>query len=127
MAKSNRVSVDGFSKAILRELSDYGDKTIVEVKRAVDKVTRETIAKIKDNAPQKTNKYKDGWKSKGGDAKESEINRVIHNDKRYQIAHLLEKGHARRGGGRSVGAIVHIAPAEEKIEERLIEELRKNL
>lgn len=127
MPNSNKVSINGFSKEVLRELSGYQEKTITEVKKAVDKVTKETIKEIKDGAPQKTKKYKEEWKSKGADARESEINRVVYNDKRNQITHLLEKGHARRGGGREVGSIVHIAPAAEKVEERLIEELGKSL
>ena len=51
---------------------------------------------------------------------------TVHSKNRYQIAHLLEHGHAKRGGGR-VAAIPHIAPAEANGEESLKIKIERGL
>ena len=45
---------------------------------------------------------------------------------RYQLAHLLEKGHAKRGGGH-VGGRAHIAPAEQHGMEQLEQDIERAL
>ena len=49
---------------------------------------------------------------------------TVHSPKKYQLAHLLEKGHAKRGGGRTK-AVPHIAPAEESAVKQLESDIKK--
>ena len=61
------------------------------------------------------------------DRKDSEsIDLVVHSRNRYQIAHLLEHGHAKRGGGR-VAAKPHIAAAEQRGNEKLVTTIEQKL
>lgn len=51
---------------------------------------------------------------------------IINSKNRYQLAHLLKKGHAKRGGGRVAGR-PHIAPAEQAGIEQLQSLIEKAL
>ena len=51
---------------------------------------------------------------------------TVHSKNRYQLAHLLEHGHAKRGGGR-VAAIPHIEPAEANGIEALKSKIERGL
>ena len=62
--------------------------------------------------------YAKSWTAKKTKENSHSLKMTVHSKNRYQLAHLIEKGHAKRGGGRVAGK-PHIAPAEEKGAEML--------
>lgn len=108
-----RVSVEGLSAAVMDCLEDYKDVIVDDMKDAVKKSAKTVQSEISANAPVRTGKYARSWATKTTNESAERLEVTVHSRNRYQLAHLLEHGHAKRNGGR-VGAQVHIAPAEEK-------------
>ena len=104
---------------ILKELNN-------DIQNALEKASKDTakegVNRLKSNSPKRTGTYAKGW---GQSRNKDTI--IIHNKKRPGLAHLLEKGHAKRGGGR-VAPQKHIEPVEEwivkELEQRIENELR---
>ena len=103
--------MDELAKEIEKELGLYADHVTEKVKKAVDTISKETVSELKASSPNRFGKYAKDWAA--GNRYESHRTKrtTVYNKKRYQLTHLLENGHAKRGGGR-VGAKVHIEPAE---------------
>lgn len=118
------------SVVIAEELQKYSEEVTDKVKQIVDDVSTELVENLKQDSPKRpgSGAYAKSWTSKV-EYEDNLIKRVrVYNSKHYQLTHLLEYGHAKRGGGRVAG-IPHIKPNEEKaIEEleRRIEEAIKN-
>lgn len=101
------VSIDQLVNEIAKALQEYTNEVTEGMEEAKVETAKETVSMLKKTSPKKTGDYRKGWaRKKVGTAQ------VVHNRTDYQLTHLLEKGHAKRGGGR-VGAQVHIAPAED--------------
>ncbi len=125
MAVEN-VSVDEMAVAISKCLEEYKDLAANELKKSVKKAGKTVREDIKSNAPRKSGKYKDSWTVKTLSEDSTGISLVVHSKDRYMLAHLLEKGHAKRGGGRVPGK-PHIKPAEEKGNKQLEDDIVKAL
>ena len=123
---SRKVSIDQMASAIEEELKKYNDLAADELKKAVKKAGKTTKEDINGSAPVRTGRYAKSWRSKVTEETSQSIAVTVYSPTRYMLAHLLENGHAKRGGGR-VRAIPHIAPAEEHAKEELIRDIENAL
>jgi hypothetical protein len=123
---SRTVSVDQMAAAIQEELDKYRDLAADGVKKAVKRAGKTVKEEINDSAPVRTGRYAKSWTARVTGETSQSIELVVYSPSRYMIAHLLEHGHAKRGGGR-VRAIPHIAPAEEHGISQLENDIEKAL
>lgn len=123
---SRTVSIDEMDDAIMAELEKYADLAADDLKAAVKETAASVRKDIQAGAPVDTGKYKKSWSVKNVREDSESIDLVVHSRNRYQIAHLLEHGHAKRGGGR-VPAQPHIAQAEQRGNEKLVQTIEQKL
>ncbi len=123
---TDRVKIDQMAHVIMEGLQEYADLATDDLKAAVKKAGNEAKKDIQNNAPVKTEAYKKSWTVKTTRETSNAMEVVVHSRNRYQLAHLLEFGHAKRGGGRTK-AIPHIAPAEQRAAEILEREVEAAL
>ena len=117
-------SVDAMADEIMKGLTEYADLAEEGMKKAVKKTAKSVKDEISANAPKRTGTYAKSWSTRKTKENSHSLEMTVHSKNSYQLAHLLEKGHAKRGGGRVSGR-PHIAPAEEngvQLLEQLIKE-----
>ena len=100
---SRTVSIDEMDNAIMDELEKYADLAADELKAAVKETAASVRKDIQAGAPVDTGKYKKSWSVKN-----------------------VRHGHAKRGGGR-VAAKPHIASAEQRGNEKLVQTIEQKL
>ena len=123
---SDKCTIDNLAKTIMEGLQEYADLASEDVKAAVRKAGKNVKADIAANAPKRTGAYSKSWTVKTQKETANSLEVVVHSKNRYQLAHLLEHGHAKRGGGRVAGK-PHIAPDEEKAIKELEQEITRKL
>ena len=124
MAK--KITVDRLSDEIMDALEEYREMTDEVVQTAVDTVSKETRKIVQAGSPVQTGGYQKGWAVKTTSTKAGQVSITVYNRKKPGLTHLLEKGHAKRGGGRVAGQ-PHIAPAEQYAVSELENKIKRGL
>ena len=103
------IKIDQLADTVMKGMEEYAKLAVDDLKADVQKAGKTVKQQIESTAPKKTGKYSKSWAIKKTRETSDSIQIVVHS-KRYQLTHLLEFGHAKRGGGRT-RAFPHIAPA----------------
>lgn len=114
------VRVGDFSRAFGKEMIKYTldvEEEIAEITATLTKSAAKELNVVSKSTFQNTGTkytgYTEGWTAKNKSVRHR-ARWIIHNQFAPGLAHLLEHGHAKRGGGRVDGK-THIAPIEEKL------------
>ena len=120
------VRIEEMAAEIMRGLEEYADLATEDMKKAVKKAGTTVRSEIQQTAPKDTGAYAKSWRTKTTKETANTMEVTVYSPSKYMLAHLLEHGHAKRGGGR-VSAKPHIAVAEAKGETELEREIQKAL
>ena len=123
---SQTVKIDDLAEKVMKGLTEYSKLATADMKKAVKKAGNDVRKEIQSTAPKNTGAYAKSWAVKTTRESAEKLEVTVHSRNRYQLAHLLEFGHAKRGGGRTK-AQPHIAPAEEHSVEGLEKAIEKAL
>lgn len=111
------ININQIADEINKIFAGYGDEIVQAVNEAAEEVAKACAQNLRQTSPKDSGKYAKSWKAKrqSGTGGKAQV-WVVYNEKHYRLTHLLEFGHAKKGGGR-VRAIEHIEPAREEAEE----------
>lgn len=106
---------------IVKTLQEYSGEVMDKVDKAVEDCGKGMRKDIAAASPNRTGKYKKGWRCEITKHGRGNTSAEVHNKTRYQLTHLLEDGHKsrrKRHGRAFVDAIPHISEQEERWTER---------
>ena len=120
------IPIDKLAVEVMDGLEEYAELTADVLKKEIQEAGKLANNQISQTAPRKTGRYAKSWAVKKVSETSNSLEVTVHSKNRYMLTHLLENGHAKRGGGR-VAAIPHIAPAEEAAVQSLERNIEREL
>ena len=124
-----KITIESFADDVSKLLEEYAEDISNHVEEATNTVAKkgaqllksESLSQFSGNSHLTKGRYGTGWTYKVERGRVG-IEAVIYNSKYPGLPHLLEHGHAKRGGGFVAGR-PHIAPVEEQIAKLYEEEV----
>lgn len=105
---AKKIKVEDIAREIEKTLHQYVEDVEKDAGEAAEVIAKKAAGALKQNSPQATGEYAKKWTYEV-----YESGAIVYNKSpTSSLTHLLEKGHAKRNGGRVEG-IRHIAPVEE--------------
>ena len=109
------INIDQLAAEIAKGLAEFSQDVVEKVNISSERVGKAAVKQLKQTSPKRTGKYAKSWTMSTEKAIGQPDLRIIHaKAPHYRLTHLLEHGHAKRGGGRVEGK-PHIRPAEEMV------------
>lgn len=121
-----KIKAEDLTEKIMKGLNEYKDILTDDLKASSKKVANKVRNEIKKNAPKDKGDYIKSWSVKKIKENSNGISLAVHSRNKYQLTHLLEHGHAKRGGGRT-RSYPHIAPAEKMGIKMLEDEITRSI
>ena len=115
-----------FSIQIMEALQEYNHQVDRTMKEILPAIAKEAAKQIQGSAPKKSGSYARGWRQQTT-LSALGVESVVYNARLPGLTQLLEKGHAKRGGGRVPSAAEHIKPAEEWVKTEAVKRLEEAL
>lgn len=119
MSSTKGVKLEGLADAIMDALKEYNQESSDKLQKGLQDLGKKTALEIRNTAPKQTGEYAKGWTDKKVYQSADDIRITVYNKKKPGLTHLLEHGHAKKGGGRVPGR-THIASAEAKMMQEAI-------
>ncbi|MDR3136772.1 MAG: hypothetical protein LBU07_05100 [Coriobacteriales bacterium] len=111
-------------------LARYSDDVREAAAEQTDITARDIVDELRAASPRESGDYARGWGTKS-DAfgARGAFGRTVYQRSKPSLTHLLEHGHAKRGGVGRVAGIPHIAPVEQRYADiypqRVLDAIRK--
>ena len=127
--RKSAVPVGKVANAISEALAEYTQEVAACSDECVDYVAERCAEKLTSSSPRRKTNGGDYAKSWAVDTVYSKLGnkRVLVRNKLYQLTHLLENGHAKKGGKGRTKAIPHIKPVEEWAQEELPKQFKERM